>query len=270
MKRREFLQRTSVVMAGSASVLAAPSGTAEAAAPSDTERRNVLITTAETRLARQIAAGLADRYAVRLTSAQPVVTDLPFSQSSLEAEDDVSDLLRGMASVVHFGSVASAETERSIIGSGPRRTYHLLQGAVAAGVRRVVLISELELVDDFDPRYLVDEDFGPQPVPGSGQLPLYLDEFCCREFARSGRLQVAVLRLAPVADADQSPPAGDGTPRLDLPDAIQAVRLALESERISDGRGIDTWSVFHILSNPQATRFPVTRAQRILGYRPQG
>jgi nucleoside-diphosphate-sugar epimerase len=269
MRRREFLQRTSSVMAGSAALWTASAADVDAAAEPGTDRAGVLVTGAETVLARQIAATLSDKYAVRLTSVEPVVTDLPFSPCSLEAEDEVAELLRGVSSIVHLGSAAAAELERSMVGLGPRRTYHLLQGAVAAGVRRVVHLGSLDLVDGFDSRYLVDEDFGPQTIPGTGLLPMYLDEFCCREFARSGRLQVVVLRLAPVTDANQPASASDGSPRLELQDAVQAVRRALETERISDGRGIDSWSVFHILSNPQACRFPISRAQRILGYAPQ-
>ena len=269
MKRREFLQRTSSVMAGSAALWTASAVDAVEAHQPVAERTSVLFTGAETVLARQIAAALADDYAVRLTSVQPVVTDLPFSPCSLEAEDDIAELLRGVSSIVHLSSVESADLERSMVGLVPRRTYHLLQGAVAAGVRRVVHLGSLDLMNGFDPKYLVDEDFSPQPVSGTGLLPSYLDEFCCREFARSGRLQVVVLRLAPVTDANQQASTGDGSPRLELQDAVQAVRRALETERISDGRGIDSWSVFHILSNPEECRFPISRAQRILGYTPQ-
>jgi nucleoside-diphosphate-sugar epimerase len=269
MKRREFLRRSGAAVAGGAAVWTAPGGVCSAA-DSEAGRSVVLFTGAENELPRQIAGALTAHYGVRLTSTQPLSSDLPFSLCSLETEDQAAQLLQGAWSVVHWGSAPSAEQERGHVGSGSQRTYHLLQGAVAAGVRRLVYLSSLDLVDSFSPEYLVDEDFGPRVMPGVGLLPLYLDEFCCREFARGGRLQVVVLRLAPVRRSDSSTPAESGAARLGLQDAIQAVRLALETESISDGRGINTWSVFHILSHPRDGRFSISRAQRILRFEPRG
>jgi nucleoside-diphosphate-sugar epimerase len=269
MKRREFLQRTSAAVAGGAAAWTAPTSVAGAAPEQDARAHSVLVTAAETDLARHIAAALADKHAVRLTSVQPVATELPFTVCGLESDQETAQLVQGVSSIVHLGAAFASEPEQSLVELAPRRTYQLLQAAVAAGVRRVVYLSSLDLLNDVAPEYLVDEDFAPQVKPGSGLLPLHLDEFCCREFARTGRLQIVVLRLGQLATPDAPQQPEDGAARLDLRDAVQAVRLALETPRISDGRGIETWSVFHILSRTDHPRYPISRAQRILRYEPR-
>jgi nucleoside-diphosphate-sugar epimerase len=269
MKRREFLQRTGAVVAGGTAAWSAAGGDLPAGTEANSDRQRVLVTGAENELARQIAASLADSWAVQVTSTEKVDTDLPFTLCSLESEAEVQPLLQGVAAIVHAGCAASADQERPQTGQATRRTYHLLQGAVAAGVGRVVYLSSLDLLDNVDSQYLVDEDFQPQAMTGTGQLVRQLEEVCCREFARSRRLQVVVLRLAALIQQNAPEASEKGSPVVTVRDAIGAVRLALETEQISDGRGIETWSVFHILSNPDQTRFPIQRAKRLLGYSPR-
>lgn len=269
MKRREFLQRTGAVVTGGTAAWTATRGELSAANEANQDRQRVLVTGAENELARRIAAALADDWTVHTTSTTQVDSDLPFTMSSLESEAEIQPLLQDVAAIVHAGCAASADQERTQIGQTPRRTYHLLQAAAAAGVRRMVFLSSLDQMDHVDSQYLVDEDFQPQPMPGTGQLVHQLEEVCCREFARSRQLQIVVLRLAALTQQDAAAAAEDSAPAVTASDVIRAVRLALETERISDGRGIETWSIFHILSNPDRTRFPIQRAKRLLGYSPQ-
>lgn len=269
MKRREFLQRTGVAVAGGAAAWSASGSELSAATDADNDRQRVLVTGAESELARRIAAALADAWTVQTTSTERVDTDLPFTLCSLESDAEIQALLQGVTAIVHAGCAASADQERAQTGQATRRTYHLLQGAVDAGVRRVVFLSSLDMMDNVDSQYLVDEDFRPQATTGTGQLVRQLEEVCCREFARSRRLQVVVLRLAALIHQDTLAPMENGSPAVTASDAIGAVRLALETQQISDGRGIETWSVFHILSNPDQTRFPIQRAKRLLSYAPQ-
>ncbi len=269
MKRREFLQRTGAVVTGGTAAWTASRGELSAAAEANGDRQRVLVTGVENELARRIAAALADDWNVLTTSTEQIDADLPFTKCSLESESEIQSLLRDVTAIVHAGCPASADRERVQIGQAPRQTYHLLQGAAATGVHRVVYLSSLDQMDHVDSQYLVDEDFQPRPLPGTGQLVRHLEEVCCREFARSRQLQVVVLRLAALISQNTQAPAENGAPVVTASDAIRAVRRALETERISDGRGIETWSVFHILSNPDQTRFPIQRAKRLLGYSPQ-
>ncbi len=269
MKRREFLQQTGAAVASSAAALAATSSRDGRAADPQTQARTVLVTSAESDLARQIAGALTDTYPVRLTAVQPIATDLPFVSCELDAGEATGQLIRSIDSIVHVGPQAVPESESSLVDLWPRRTYNLLQAAVAGGVRRVVYVSSLKLLDNYDPEYQVDEDFRPLATPGTGLMPLYLGEFCCREFARPGHLQVVVLRLGEVIDPQSPQQRAADAGWVDLRDTIQAIRLALQAETISDGRGIDTWSVFHIVSRADDRRFPISRARRILGYEPR-
>ena len=264
MKRRAFLQ-AGVAMAGGAAAWNEPAGQAAHAAPSKT---TVLVTSAETDLARTLAAALADPFQVRLTATREVETDLPFTRSDLEPGEATEALVRDVQVVVHVGVAAPADEEREQVDRWPRQTYHLLQAAADGGVRRVVYLSSLDLVAGYDPKYLVDEAWRPQVPIGSGLLPLQLGEFCCREFAREGRLQVVVLRPGRVVSNNAQAENGDDA-WVHQRDLAQAVQRAIEAEAPFAGGSLRPWSVFHILSNVPDSRFPIQNARRRLGYEPE-
>lgn len=279
MKRRDFL-RAGAAMAGGAAALV-PGGTpgAENASPdrravpasadaAEPDASWVLITSAETPLARTVATALAAKRRVRLTATSEVETDLPFTACELEVDPPIAALVRGAEVIVHVWPGGEPGDESKLVDRWPRQTYNLLRAAVAEGVKRVVYLSSLELLDGYDEKYLVDEDWRPQADPGSGLLPVYLGEFCCREFARQGRLEVVVLRLGPLAVPKPGKEA-EHPSRLYETDLVQAIERALTEPRISDARGIPSWSVMHLTSDAADSRFPITRARRLLGFEPQ-
>ena len=100
-------------------------------------------------------------------------------------------------------------------------------------------------------------------------LSHYLGEFVCREFARSGQLDVVVLRLGALADPQRDTSPEAGIPSVESRDVASAVSLTVGDGR-SDARPLRRdWTVLHIHSEPGSDRFPIANAQRLLHYKPR-
>lgn len=267
MKRRAFLQVSAALAGGTAAWRAAEPavGSAEEAAT----RTTVLVTSAQLAAMRRLAAGLSERFAIRLTATESVETELPFTASVLEPGEALEGLVQGVHTIVHTVPPGVPEDEVAQVDSGPRQLFHLLHAAHAAGVRRVIYLSSIALVSGYDPAYQVDEDWRPWGEINRGYLPVQLNEFTCREFARERKLQVVVLRLGTLVSPDGAGPSEASPAGLDERDLLQAVQRAIEAESPFDARGLQAWSVIHILSRSPGNRFPLQRARRLLGYEPQ-
>lgn len=259
MKRRTFLQASGLALPGAAAALAADSERAAA--------KPVLITSAQTRFAQMLAAGLAAQYRPILTARQEVRTEYELRRGDLLDEKAMPDLVRGIDAIVHLAEPPENASVAEQVDVRTRGTYNLLRAAAAAGVTRAVYVGSLEVMRGYDKRFAVTEDWRPQPGTAAGAMSHSLGEFTCREFAREGSMGVVVLRFGRLVGAEEA--AGK---RLDCPwlaesDAVQAVRLALDylQKRTSPA---DRWAVFHILSDG-CPRFPVAKAKRLLGYQPE-
>lgn len=273
MKRRDFLQAagaTPLVFAGDRhESLAGGSQEAERSAGGGGAKA-VLITSAETPLARTLADGLLKHYRVRLTGRSAALAPEQFEYVPGRLEHDASTraLVRGMDAMVLAAETPTHGSEARSIDDRARCTYNLLQAASQEGVRVAVYLSSLEMMTGYDRRFSVDEDWRPLPTLRSGALADYLGEFTCREFAREGKLAVVVLRLGRLRVAEQTAGPCFDPLALDLRDAVQVVLLAL-GVALAEPARLGPWSVFHILSGSPQARFSSAKAQRILGYRPQ-
>jgi nucleoside-diphosphate-sugar epimerase len=260
MKRRRFLQQ-----AGLAAVGVPALAGAQAAEVAGGENR-VLLTSAHSRLAQVLAAGLGDKYRVSLTSPAAIgPTPLPFTESRLDYGEATRSLVRGLAAIVHVAWPLPEASMVERIDGGTRSTYNLLRAAVDEGVQAVVYLSSLDMLTPYDTGFAVDEDWQPRPTAEGGALSAYLGEFTCREFSREGKLRVTVLRLGRVEPAEEAASRPKDRPWVGESDVVQAVSLALEAQLTTSKRRLGPWSVFHISSGEQA-RFPAARAKRVLGY----
>lgn len=220
---------------------------------------HLLITAAADPLARALADQLAATHTIRLTDRGPMQSPHEFAVSPLGHDASTNLLVRGMDAIVHLSSVSSAQDATDQIDYMTRCTYNLLMAAVTEGVRRVVYLSSLDLMTPYDVNYRVDERWRPLPSPQPPSLTAHLGESVCREFAREHKLDVAVLRLAQVTQADNHIPSA---PWVDVRDVAQAVNLALTAQ-------IEQWGVYHIASSAAGPRFSIDKAQTELGFAPQ-
>jgi nucleoside-diphosphate-sugar epimerase len=126
-------------------------------------------------------------------------------------------------------------------------------------VRRLIFLSTLDLMTQYDEQYRVSERWRPLPTPEVPVLAKHLGEFVCREFAREHKLDVTVLRLGQVVYGIVQP---SGSSWVDERDVVQAVRCAL-------GRDTGRWTVCHIQHESPEARFLITTAKRVLRFAPR-
>ena len=116
--------------------------------------------------------------------------------------------------------------EQDLLDRVGRGTYVLATAALAAGVKRLILASRLELMADYPADYVVNPVWLPLPRPEAASLAPYMAELACREIARARGLSTVCLRLA----------SADGT-------ACEAAAEALSEE--APGRG-HSWALRHV------------------------
>jgi hypothetical protein len=262
MRRRSLIKQAA--LAGIASATAAT----DTALPQSTsnQRRSILITSGQHRLAQLVAGDLNSDHQVLLTARTPVTTRHRFQQSDLGHEAPTDELVREIDAIVHVAEPLDTDDLPAQIDQQTRCTYNLLLAASQAKVRRVIYLSTLEILTAYDADFLVDETWAPRPALTGASLPKHLGEYTCREFARVSRLEVTVLRLGTLVEGSRM--RGEIDPMsVSEQDAVRAVRLALNRES-GTGANLSKWSVLHISSNSPDARFRIARANRILGYEP--
>ena len=217
----------------------------------------VLVTGAESKMGRLVAQGLAEQH--EITTAD--------SGSGLGHNTSTNDLVRGVGAVVHSVPNDTNADVSARLDTAMRRTYNLLHAAVEEKVPRVVLLSSLGLLGNYDESIAVTETWSTTPTADTEVLFHHLAEFVCREFAREGRIRVVCLRLGDlVLDGDES----DSTSALYAPDAVRAVGRAVVFDLpIGKTTGVPLpWSVFHVQSAVPSQRFLTGKARDKLGFEP--
>ncbi|MEX1018891.1 MAG: NAD(P)-dependent oxidoreductase [Litorilinea sp.] len=218
----------------------------------------ILITSGASELAQQLATQLAPNHQVRLTDRSPATTEFEFAVAALGHDASTRLLLQDCDALLLLHQQGrTGESEYDLIDMATRGVYNLLHAAVEAGVRRVVCISTLGLMDAYAPEMTVSERWRPRPTTAPAVLAAYLTEATCREFAREHKLDVTVLRIGTlVADDAELTPAGANLRGQDL---AHGVALALAA-------CTRPWVVYHLQSQVDGARFSTAKAQEELGY----
>jgi len=122
--------------------------------------------------------------------------------------------------------------EQTLLDEAARGVYVALTAAVEVGVRRMVLVSRLDLVRDYPEEYVVNAQWNPLPRAEAVSLAPMMAEMVGREIARMGKVEVCCLRLGEI-DAETT-----------VDDALEAVRAALVEEQSGH-----SWSLAHVASS---------------------
>ena len=248
--RRRFLKTSGIA------------GAVPLAAAQTARLRPVLITSGAARLAQTLAAGLQETWSIRLTERAPVSTVHEFVECPLGHDSATNSLVRGVEAIVHVAEPLPQDTAEQQIDLLTRCTYNLLWAASEEKVPRVVLLSTLELMTAWDPKYTVSETWLPLPSDRPPVLAKHLAEYTGREFAREGKTQVVVLRLGKVVRAGEVQGQPADPLWVEERDVVHAVSRALTARATN-------WQVFHIEQASPRARFSVRRAQSALAYQPQ-
>ncbi len=229
---------------------------------------NILITAAGSRLARNVAAAVADTHTLRLTELHRVENTVgTFVQSELGHDEATDALVRGIDTIIHIAEVPSqylvntGQSDNYAIDYQTRCTYNLLMAASAAGVKHVIYASTLRLFEKHAENWTVTESWCPRPAVDSLVLSKHLGEFTCREFARERKLNVTCLRLGNLITAETTATTDFDAMWLEMNDATAAFECALNSS--------SPWRIFHIQSEFPGARFSIEKAKAHLGFNPQ-
>ena len=260
MKRRTFLQQAGILLTGATTAAAVEGEQPQERSGTPHRRRpHVLVTAPETGLGRALADALGAEYRIREAGA----TRFRDEAGRLERAID------GVDAIVHVARFAEDVTDSELLDRRARETYDLLTVAAAKGVELVVYLSSLQIMAGYAPGFQVAEDWRPVPTADAEQLAHYLAERVCCEFARERKLRAVVLRLGEVVHGEPARRRSFDPPWVDRADVVQAVRLTLEAHFSRRGAGLHAWNLLHVAADVPGGRFPVTRAKRVLGYRPQ-
>jgi len=205
----------------------------------------ILITGADQPLGQVVARALRAEHEVLLTGAASRAPEglagLPYVAADLRQSDQAAALLAGVEAIAHLAPHARPDTtgpaaEGRALDDAARSMFVLQHAALAAGVRRIVLASHLDLMTAYPENMAVDQNWQPQPEATAASLAPFLAELTLREFARAEDLIGICLRLGDLGGG----PAGTSPE-----DAAEAVRKALAMDLA--GRKYRWW-VFHICS----------------------
>jgi len=212
----------------------------------------VLITGADRALGRLAARAFREAYDLRLTgtAAEPPADlgGIDYLPADLREPGVVAPLVAGCDAVLHLAPYdLPADAEADLLDHAARGTFVLLHAALAAGVRRVVLASRLEVMAAYPANLVVTPAWAPRPEATAAALAPFVAELTLREFVRAEEIVGVCLRFGPL----------DGTaPGTTPADAIAALDRALRMEL--GGRKYRWW-LYHIDSTG---RFPLDEAWR--------
>jgi nucleoside-diphosphate-sugar epimerase len=233
-----------------------------AAAQTPPKAKPILITSASSRLAQSLAAGLKDKYPIRQTERRTFHAAHEFIECALGHDATTNSVVRGVDAVVHVAEPLADDTPEQQIDHATRCTYNLLTAASDESVPLVILLSTLDVMAGYSPSLTVTESWRPRPSANTRVLAKYLAEFTAREFARDAKANVVVLRLGKVVRADDVKGEAFDPLWVEERDVVHAVACALAAR---PGR----WQIFHIQPDSAKSRFAVTRAKSALKYQPQ-
>ena len=230
---------------------------------------NILITSAASDLAQELASALSGEHQIRLTDLINVETDLEFVRSDLGHDEATNKLVQGIDTIVHVAQLPASvlsesnQPENLEIDFQTRCTYNLLMAAVEESVPRAIYTSTLHLFDSHDEDWTVTEVWRPRPSTEASILSKYLGEFTCREFAREGHMNIACLRLGTLVTAEAAANQPFDSTWLEMNDAIHAFECALNTS------GERRWEIYHIQSEFPNSRFFINKARASLEFNPQ-
>jgi UDP-glucose 4-epimerase len=278
------------------------------------ERLKIVVTGGSGRVGRHVIACLANDHEVINADLAPPVADTPaygatYIRADIMQMDDLRQAFRGADVVIHLAGLDYdwGCPDEAYINVNTRGSWHVLQAAEEAGVRRVVLCSSIsicglqEMRQDWKPQSLpIDESHENRPVYPYG-VSKQIAEIMGQSFTRRGTIEVVSLRPLAVVLPET---LGQYIDFVDAPDRnwlfyyvtagdlARAFRAAAEVPGISGesfyigaddsslprptldwaarllGSLPETLDEAHYRANPRASVFSNAKARRLLGWAP--
>ena len=224
---------------------------------------NLLINGSPTSVGRAVVAQLADSgHDLRLTSMAPYEPQ-DVVVCALEHDDATDELVSGIDAIINVGYQDEVDMGATFhLDYYTRRTYNLLWAAANAGVQRVINLSTLRLMAEYEENLVVTENWRSKPLASDiNLLCAHLVEIICKEFARDHKFEVVNLRLGwpLIQRRDDALGNNAGDSALSTEDLGRAVVAALESD-------VEQWQDIHIQSAVPNQRYITDKASQMLGF----
>jgi nucleoside-diphosphate-sugar epimerase len=232
--------------------------------------KRILITGASGYIGKAFIYAYGSRYNLRLLGRTQVKGNDEFIQGDIRNLADVDRASRNIDSIIHLAAVTTDRTnitdldyfENNTVG-----TFNVLEAAAKNKVAKVVYGSSVCAVGFRATPKLVMETDHCEPSDGMYGYSKYLSERLCEYYAKKHEVRIICLRTSMVIPQHdlvlpRNPFASRWMGVVHIEDVVEAYRLAVENEDI-------LFDVFHIAAENSCSKFDITRAKNILGYRPK-
>ncbi len=224
---------------------------------------NVLINGSPTAIGRALVAEMLDsRHNFRLTSMAPYEPQ-DVVVCALEHDEATNKLVEGIDAIINVGYQDEVDMGATFhLDYYTRRSYNLFWAAANAGVKRVINLSTLRLMAEYEENLVVTENWRGKPLASDiNLLCAHLVEIICKEYARDRKFEVVNLRLGwPLIEGGRDAiDADSGMAALCSKDLARAVLSALEAD-------VEQWQDIHIQSTVENQRFTTAKASELLGF----
>jgi uronate dehydrogenase len=230
----------------------------------------ILITGAAGLIGRKLTQALEGQHDLRLGDVEQIAGDPRSVPCDATRPPEVQAAMSGIEAVIHLAIASGHEGEYEEDRFNQQRfdvnvkgTWNLLEAARRAGVRRFVHTSSLMVVWGYPFPEWVPSDAPARPV-GTYAQTKYLGEILCEQAALSSGLSIVCLRIAKPIDLED--PAWKNRPLrpqwIAFPDLCEAYRLALSADNLR-------FEIVTIVGESSRRRWDLSKAERVLGYRPQ-
>ena len=233
--------------------------------------KRILITGASGYVGKAFIRAHGSRYKLKLFGRTPIrVGDYEFIQGDIRNFADVNKATQNIDCIVHLAAVTTdgiGITDLAYFENNTVGTLNVLEAAVKNKVPKMVYASSVCAVGFRATPKLIMETDHCEPSDGMYGYSKYLSERLCEYYAKKYGISIICLRTAMVVPQHKlvvpsNPFASRWLGAVHIEDVIEAYGLAVESESI----GFD---VFHIAADSPCSKFDITRAKNILGYRPK-
>ena len=134
-------------------------------------------------------------------------------------------------------------SDETILDHASRGTFVVAQAAVAAGIDRLCLISDLSCFGLYPDGCVIDESWRPIPGTSAGELAPLMAERVCREFSRQHSIRSVCLRFGELGQETSIALASAAI--------LKGLTAEIETDRYR-------WQLYHVSNT---TRFPLRAAK---------
>ena len=235
----------------------------------------IMVTGAAGYIGSIVARDLATEHEVVGVDMRPM-PNVPDSRvMDLNSYEEIFDALDGVEGIAHLawpmGAYEGFEPrEDTPLGAGVRGVFHLLKAAVERGIERVVFQSTINITGPSWDNWRLTEEELPRPGVAGYTLGKTLAEELCWSFARVHPLTIAVIRFGGVFTLEEEGHEFAAPDQHTIPSSCVERRDIAQAYGLALTRPLPSrFEVIHIFHDRPGERFPIDKAKRILGFRPQ-